>query len=177
MLLLRKALSHKECVIVCILERKAGSACHSSQRIFSYVELNVDLLCKTLGKSSEEGSASGKMDTVFHDVCVKLRWSLLKYVDDAAFNTCHRLVQTVCDLLMSDGSVNRMGSHQVRAYDVLWLRFFHKVRNDSSDGDLDLFCRDLSHLDVVLLAEIHLNVIGEHVTSHFDGILHYDTSE
>ena len=89
MLLLRKALSHKECIIVCILEGEAGTACYSSQRVFRYVERNVDLLCKALGESSEEGSASGEMDTVLHDVRVKLRRSLLEYVDDAALDTCH----------------------------------------------------------------------------------------
>ena len=67
-LLFCKALSHEECVVLCVLECEAGTARNRSKRVLSYMERNVDLLCETVCKTSEEGSAAREVDTVLHDV-------------------------------------------------------------------------------------------------------------
>ncbi len=177
MLLLRKVVSHEECIILCILEREAGTSCNRPQRVFRNVERNVDLLCKTFCKSPEEGTAAGEMDTVLHDVGVELRRCLLENMDDSALDSRHRLVKAVRNLLMCDCSMYRMGCHKVRTGDRIWIRFIGDVRYYGSDRDLDLLGCNLSHPDVVLLAEVHLDVVGEHVSGHLDGVLHHDASE
>ena len=94
-MLLRKVLSHKECVVLCILKRKACTSCYRSQWVVCHVERNVDLLAETLCETSEERTATGEMDTVLYDVRVKLRRSLLEYVEDTALDTRNRLVKAV----------------------------------------------------------------------------------
>ena len=61
-LLFCKALSHEECIVLCVLEREACTARYRSKRVLRYVERNVDLLCKTVCKTSEEGTATCEMD-------------------------------------------------------------------------------------------------------------------
>ena len=41
---LRKVLSHKECVVVCVLERQTSTARNRSERVVCNVERNVHLL-------------------------------------------------------------------------------------------------------------------------------------
>ena len=71
----------------------------------------------------------------------------------------------------------RVSCHEVRTCDVVWLRLFLEVRDHGSDSDLDLLGCDLSHLDVVLLTEVHLDVVCEYVTGNLDRVLDYDTAE
>ena len=112
-----------------------------------------------------------------HNIRVKLRWSLLKNVEDTAFNSCNRLVETVGNLLVCDLCVHRMSRHEVRSCNCAWLRFFVKIRKNCSDSDLDLLGCNLSYSDVVLLTEVLLDVICEDITCNLDTILHYDTAE
>ena len=114
---LRKILSHEECVVLCILECEASTTRHSSKRVVCYIERNVNLLAETLCKTSEELSATCEVDTVFNDVGIKLRWSLLQYVENTGLDSCHRLVKTVRNLLVSDCCMHRMSCHEVRTSD------------------------------------------------------------
>ena len=86
-MLLRQALSHEECIVLCILECEACTSRYGSERVVCDIERYVDLLCETLCKASEERSATCEVDTVLHDVSVELRWSLLKYMEDTCFNS------------------------------------------------------------------------------------------
>jgi hypothetical protein len=101
-LLLRKTLSHEECVILSVLKSQACASCYRPERIFCDIERNVDLFCETLCETSEEGSATCEMDSVLNDVGIKLRRGLLEYVYDAAFDACYRLVEAMRDF-DSDG--------------------------------------------------------------------------
>ena len=67
--------------MVCILECEAGSPCNSSEWILCHMELDVHLLRQSFCKSSEEGTAACEVDSVFHDVRVELRRSLLENVE------------------------------------------------------------------------------------------------
>ena len=49
-----KALSHKERVVVGILECCTRSSCYRPERILCDIERNVYLLCESFGKSSEK---------------------------------------------------------------------------------------------------------------------------
>ena len=72
----------------------------------------------------------------------------------------------------------RVRSHEVRTCDLEWLRLLCiEVWDNRSDRDLDLLSSDLSHLDVVLLAKVLLDVTCEYVSGNLDAILHHDTSE
>ena len=71
-----------------------------------------------------------------------------------------------------------MGGHKVwSAHDERKRLLLSQVRDDGSHGYLDLLCRNLSHLDVVLLAQVVLDVAGEHVSCGSDAVLLHEASE
>ena len=88
MLLLRKALSHKECVIVCVLQSEAGTACYSSQRVFRYVEWYIDFFVETFVQTSDKSSTTGKENTSFYNILIQFRGSLFQNLKDCRFDFC-----------------------------------------------------------------------------------------
>ena len=82
-----QGLPHEECVVLSVLEGEACSSCYRSERVVCNVERNAYLLCETLRKSSEERSAAGKVDTVLHDVRIKLWRCLLEHMEDSCLDT------------------------------------------------------------------------------------------
>ena len=55
--------------------------------------------------------------------------------------------------------------------------FLVQFGQDGPNGDLGLLGRNLPHLDVMLLAQVVLNVIGQLVPSRLDALLHHDTAQ
>ena len=141
------------------------------------MERDVDLLCQTLVEAPEEGAAAGKEDTLLDDVAVELRRSLLQDGKDCLLDADERLVEAVRDLLRGDSSLDRVDRHKVRAADDAGLEGFVEVGNSCADFDLDALRRNFTHLDVVLLAHILLDVIGEDITGGLDALVGHDASE
>ena len=70
-----------------------------------------------------------------------------------------------------------MGCHQVRSLHHLRLRFFVKLGQHCTHRDFDFLGGHLTDFDVVLLAQIVLDVAGEHVTCGADAVLHHQSSK
>ena len=121
-----------------------------------------------LSRPLRQGTAAGKENTAFHDVRIQLGRGLLQYMKNCRLDFGYGLVYAVCYFLISDSSRYRVGGHEVRALYHERLRFFFKVRKDGSDGYLDFFGSDFSHLDVVLLLQIILDIARENVSGHPD---------
>ena len=142
------------------------------------MERNIDLLGQPLGQSAELGAASGEEDAVFDDVGVELRRGLLEDVEDRGFDTGDRFVEAVGDFLIGDRDLDRVGGHDIRTADDEGFRLLAvKVGDDGADGDFDLFGGRFARLDVVLLAEVGLDVGGEDVAGDADGVLLDDAAE
>ena len=71
----------------------------------------------------------------------------------------------------------RVCRHEVGSADDEGLGLFHEVRDDCANGNLDLFRGDFSHADVVLLAEVLLDVCGEDVSGGTDALLEHEAAE
>ena len=68
------------------------------------------------------------------------------------------LVKAVGYLVILDGSLDRVGRHKVRSPDDERLRCLVEVRDDCTDGNLNLLRRDFSDPDIMLLTQVILYV-------------------
>ena len=79
---------------------------------------------------------------------------------------------------MGDGRLHRVCGHEVGAADHERLRsFVSEIGYDGAYCDLDLLGSDFADLDIVLLAQIVLDVAGEHVAGRPDAGLLDQASE
>ena len=79
--------------------------------------------------------------------------------------------------LVCDRSLYRVSCHKVRTSHDKRIRFLLQVRDNSSDCDFNLFCSGLTDTDVMLLSQVSLDIVGEHVTCDSDTVLNYDTAQ
>ena len=163
--------------MVRVLERDAGASCHCAQRVFCNVERNVDLLGEPLCHTSEQGASSGEENAVLNYVRVQLRRGLLQHVQDGRLYLGHGLVKAVGDFLIGDGRLHRVRCHEVLSPDDNRLRLVLQVGDDGTHGNLDTLRGYLSHLDVVLLLEVVLDVRREDVARRTDAVLDHDAAE
>ena len=61
-----------------VLQGHSGTFCYGQQRILGNMELNADLVGKTLVETAEQSAATGKINAVLDDVGIKFGWSLLQ---------------------------------------------------------------------------------------------------
>ena len=75
------------------------------------------------------------------------------------------------DLLVGHCDLDRMAGHEVRAAHDERLRLLFELRDHCTHGNLCLFSGNLADFDVMLLAEILLDVIGKLVARSLDALL------
>ena len=80
-------------------------------------------------------------------------------------------------LLIGYCNLYRMAGHKVRTAHDERLRLFFELRDHGADGDLCLLGRNLADFDIVLLAEILLDIVGKLVSGSLDALLLHNTSE
>ena len=101
--------------------------CHTEERFFSYVEGDVDLIAQTLCQTAKEGTTTGEINTVLHDVGIEFRWSVRERIEHCRFDKSHRTFETVGDFLIAHGHFHRKRSDTVRSMHPRSLRELRKV--------------------------------------------------
>ena len=71
-------LPHEEREAVNILQGDAGPFGHAVQRVFGNVERYVDLILQALVESAEQSTSAAEIDTILHDVGIKLGGRVLQ---------------------------------------------------------------------------------------------------
>ncbi len=84
-------LSHQEREPVYVFKRYARSFGYAVQRVFGHVELYAHLVGKSLVESSQQGTATTEVNSVFHDVGIKLGRSVFKRREYCALYLGYRL--------------------------------------------------------------------------------------
>lgn len=65
-------LSHQEAEAINILQGDTSTLSHTMKGILRHMERNIDLLLQTTVKTSEQGTATGEIDTVLNDIGIQL---------------------------------------------------------------------------------------------------------
>ena len=84
----------------------------------------------------------------------------------------------MCNFLIANGHLHRHGGDTVRAvYYIIIGCLVTQVSQGCTDVNLDALCHTLTDAHVVLSAHVFLNIGGEIVASHLDGVVGNDTAE
>ena len=98
-----------------MLERDACTSGNCPERVFSHVELYVNLVGEALCKSAEKCAASREVDSSLDDVGVKLRWSLFENMQNDSLDYCDGIVKAGRYFLVGHSRLNWVRCHQVRS--------------------------------------------------------------
>ena len=81
------------------------------------------------------------------------------------------------DLLIGNRRFDRVGRHQVGTFGPEGFGLHLEFGNDAADGYLDLLRGGFTHADVVLLAEVILDIARKYVTGNADTVLDHDAAQ
>ena len=84
------------------------------QWIFSNVELNLNLVSKSLSQSVEQRTTTRKEDTFLYDICIELRWRLLKCLKYSILDFGYRFLKEMRNLLIAYGHSHRKRRYLIR---------------------------------------------------------------
>ncbi len=76
-----------------------------------------------------------------------------------------------------DGGFYGMCGHQIGATDHIGLGYFIQIGYYRTYVQLYFFGRDFTHLDIVLLAQIILNIVCENISCGTYAVLHNQTAK
>ena len=148
------------------------------QGVFGNVEGDVYLVRQTLVQSAQQGTSSGQVDTVVHDVGIEFGWRVFERAEHGGFYFRDRLLQAVCYFLVAHGHLHRQCGDAVRSvHDVVFGCVLAQFGECGSHVNLDTFGHAFAHLDVVLAAHVLLYVGSEVVAGDAYGVVAHDASE
>lgn len=97
-----------------ILQCNTGTFRHTQQRIFGYMERNIDFVCQTLVQTTQQSTTTSQINTVQNNISIKFRRSLFQCTKDSCFNFCNTLFQTMRHLLITHWNFHGKSSDTIR---------------------------------------------------------------
>lgn len=127
-------LSHQKFILIlfCILNGDACTASNCLERVFSNMELHIHSIGESFCNSTQKRTASGKPDTVTHEICVNFRLHSLQDFHDTVLYLSYGLVYAARYVLIGYRSLNRMRCGHIVALHKHRLRcfIFGKIHED-----------------------------------------------